>query len=167
MAYSSVDEVTAFTRHLLNGQTGFNEDTNPTRTDVETFLARVSAVLDLALAGQGFATPITQATALLACDDWVTVRVTEYVELTQRGVGYTDAEGSRTAGFRNLHSAAEKFAKENRLGFVRLGATVTSGVSQGLQFTGLAAADTRADPENEAFEQPRFTRGQFEDPRAV
>jgi hypothetical protein len=161
MSYSSVDEVTAFTRHLLNGQNGFNDETLPTLVEVKKFIERVSAVLDTALAGQGLAVPITNATALLVCDEWVTARVVELIELTQRGVGYSDGEGSRVNAFRNLHAAAAKFASENRIGFVRLGVTVTYGATDGLQFTALESASDRADPQNSGLEQPKFRRGMF------
>lgn len=161
MAYSSVDEVLAFTRHLLGGQPSYNEDTTPTLAEVQNFINQVSAILDTALAGEGFTTPVTQATAALVCDDWVTARVVERVELTQRGVGYSDAEGTRYGAFRNLVSAAQKFAQENRVGFVRLGVPVEIGRVGGLQFTGLTTADDRVDPQNSSLEQPKFWRGIF------
>lgn len=163
MSYSSTDEVLAFTRHLLNGQPSFNEDTVPTLADVEGFIAKTSAILDAALAGEGFTVPVTQATAVLVCDDWVTARVVERVELTQRGVGYSDGEGTRAASFRNLTSVAQKFAQENRKGFIKLGVPVTVSLAAGLQFTGLQAAEDRADPQNSALEQPKFKRGLFSD----
>lgn len=161
--YSSAAEVLAFTRHLLDGQSTFNSTTRPTGTDVTTFLGRACGVLDTALAGAGFATPITQATAKLACDDWVTQRATEYVELTQRGVGYSEGEGSRASAFRNLSGAAKKFVEDNALGFKRLGATVTTGLSAGLAFTGTTAQAYRTDPDDTTLEQPLFTRRQWDD----
>src|SRR5512145_2945202 len=102
-SYSSTSEVKAFTRHLLDGQSAFNSTTRPTGTELEKFIDRASGVLNLALGGGGFApsSVIANSTAKLACDDWVTSRAAEYVELTQRGTGYSDAEGSRTAAFRN------------------------------------------------------------------
>ena len=162
--YSSEAEVTAFTRHLLDGAVAFNSTTRPTSTEVGTFLTRVCGVLDVALAAAGLAVPITQTTAKLACDDWVTAHTAEYIELTQRGVGYSDGEGTRTAAFRNLQKSAMDFAKENRAGFINLGVTTISGsaLSDGLSFTGLDAVSDRADPDDAALAQPKFTRSLFD-----
>jgi hypothetical protein len=163
-SYSSTSEVKAFTRHLLNGQTAFNSTTRPTSTELEKFIDRASGVLNLALAAGGFTPSVVyvNSTTKLACDDWTTARAAEYAELTHRGVGYSDAEGSRTAGFRNLHKSANEFVAANSLGFVRLGVTQAYKMSDGLAFTGLDAQSERVDPDNSSLEQPKFTRGQFD-----
>lgn len=165
MAYSTAAEVMAFTRHLLNGQVSFNSTTRPTSTEVTQFIARASGVLDVALAAVGISTPITEATAKLACDDWVTARAAEYVELTQRGTGFSDAEGSRTAAFRNLHKMANDFAAANRKGFIYLGVSVANATSDGLAFTGLDAQNLRSDPDDSTLAQPIFYRGLYDDPQ--
>lgn len=162
--YSSLEEVTAFTRHLLDGQSSFNTTTRPTRTEVVRFLGRLNDYLNIALIGQGLAVPITAAYAKGACDDWVTARAAEYVELTQRGVGYSEGEGSRVVTFRNLHKAANDFAKENHLAFVRAGVTQDYKLSSGLEFTALDAADQRSDPHDTSLAQPKFKRGLFDEP---
>lgn len=161
-SYSSTSEVKAFTRHLLDGQTGFNSTTRPTATELERFIDRASGVLNLALAGAGFATPVTNSTAKLALADWVTERAAEHVELTQRGVGFSDQEGSRT-WFRNLHKSAADLISANRIGFVRLGVTVSHGLAEGVQFTGQTVREDRADPDDTSLEQPLFRRRQFDD----
>jgi hypothetical protein len=163
-SYGTVVEVTAYTRHLLSGYTAFNSTTRPTVTEVEKFIDRCSGILNSALRGQGLTTPVVNSTAKLSCDDWVVDRASEYVELTQRGVGWSDAAGSRTAVFANLQKDAASFAKENRLGFSRLGVGITNKLSEGLQFTGLDAEGQRSDPDDNTLEQPLFTRHQFDDP---
>lgn len=160
--YSSTGEVTAFTRHLLDGQSAFNSTTRPNSTELSRFLVRASGVLDVAIAGAGFTVPITNSTAKLACDDWTTARATEYVELTQRGVGYSGEEGSRVLSFRNMAKSAMEFIKENKLGFVYLGVPVAHSASSGLSFTGLDAHSERDDPSDSTLEQPLFTRRQFD-----
>ena len=162
-SYSSTGEVRAFTYHLLDGQTTFNVLTRPNMTEVEKFIDRASGMLNLALAQKGLATPISNSTAKLACSDWVTDRVVEYVELTQRGVGYSDGEGSRVVGFRNLQKSANEFVDANRLGFIGLGVTQTRKASDGLQFTGLDAPYDRSDPNDGSLEQPKFTRTKFDE----
>lgn len=163
-SYGSTAEVQAFTQYLAAGQTAFNSTTQPTLTQVEKFIDRASGILNTALAGAGIATPITNGTAKLACDDWVTARATEYVELTQRGSGYSDAEGNRHNSFRNMQKAATDFAKENRLGFFRLGVTAAHNAAEGLQFTGQTAPADRADPDDTGLAQPAFRRGLFDYP---
>lgn len=166
-SYSSLAEVVAFTRHLLDGQSTFNSTTLPTATEVERFIDRASGHLNVALAGRGFTTPIANSTAALSCSDWVTARAAEYVELTQRGTGFNDQEGNRHSAFRNLQKSAMEFAKESEYGFKILGVAVGRKRSEGLQFTGQPAQDQRADRDDTSIEQPMFSRHQFSDPNAV
>ena len=163
-SYSSTSEIKAFTRHLLDGQSTFNSTTRPTLTDLEKFIDRASGVLNLALSQHGFRPTdiITNSTAKLACDDWVSARAAEYAELTRRGAGYSDAEGSRTDAFSNLAKRATDFIKANSLGFVRLGVTQTYKMGDGIAFTALDAQKNRTDPDNTALEQPFASRRQWD-----
>jgi hypothetical protein len=167
-SYGSTGEVKAFTRHLLDGQTAFNSTTRPTATELEKFIDRASGVLNLSAAQVGFTSAALHAnsTAKLACDDWVTAQAAMYVEITQRGTGYGDGEGSRTYYFKGLYGRAEEFCKENKLGFQRLGVSQAYKLSDGLQFTGLAAPENRSDPTDSSLAQPNFTRNQFEFPKS-
>jgi hypothetical protein len=168
-SYSTTSEVKAFTRHLLDGQSTFNSTTRPTMTELEKFIDRASGVLNVAIAKAGF-TPAGirgNSTAKLAADDWVTDRAAEYVEITQRGAGYSDGEGSRTATFHNLSKDADQFIAINTLGFIRLGVEQTIKQSSGLAFTGLDAQKDRPDRTNESLEQPFAERGQFNNKRAA
>jgi len=163
-SYSSAAEVTAFTRHLLDGQSAFNSTTRPSLTALEKFVDRASGVLNLALAQVGYRPSAVYAnsTAKLACDDWVTAQAAMYVEITQRGTGYGEGEGSRTAYFKGLYRRSEEFAKENKLGFARLGVAQAFKKSDGLQFTAMTAQADRADPLDDSKAQPFAQRGQFE-----
>ena len=163
-SYSSTGEVKAFTRHLLDGQSAFNSTTRPSATELEKFIDRASAALNLSLAKTGLSPSGVRAnsTAKLACDDWVTAQAAMYVEMTQRGTGWSDAQGNRTSYFKGLYGRADEFTKGNALGFKRLGVTVSAPMSQGLTFTGLDALDERADPDDTALAQPKFRLGQFE-----
>jgi hypothetical protein len=163
-SYSSTSEVKAFTRHLLDGQSTYNSTTRPTLTELEKFIDRASGVLNLAIANSGFAPSAVRAnsTAKLSADDWTTARASEYAELSRRGVGYSEAEGSRTASFANLSKSAEQWVAANALGFVRLGVTQAYKMSDGLAFTGLSSTDNRADPDDSSLVQPFAKRGQFD-----
>ena len=161
-SYSSAAEVTAFTRHLLDGQVSFNSTTRPNLTELEKFIDRSSGLLNVALSAAGFAPSriYANSTAKLACDDWVTTRATKYVELTQRGTGYSDEEGSRTAAFKN--DTAE-FISMMAEGFVNLGITQTvASTADGLQFTGMTVESERSDPDDTSRAQPIFTRHGFD-----
>lgn len=161
-SFSSAAEVTAYTRHLLDGQVAFNSTTRPTVTELEKFIDRSSGLLNVALSAAGFAPSriYSNSTAKLACDDWVTTRATKYVELTQRGTGYSTEEGSRTKAFEN---DAGDFVAMMSEGFVNLGIEQTVGnLSAGLQFTGLTVEGDRADPDDDSKAQPLFTRRKFE-----
>ena len=166
-SYSSTGEVKAFTRHLLDGQTGFNSTTRPNSTELEKFIDRASGVLNISLAQAGFLPSafIANSTAKLMGDDWVTSRAVEYVELTQRGTGYSDQEGSRTHSFNGLSGSATQFVNDNKLGIQRIGVIQTYKMSDGLQFTGLTDQADRTDPQDTNLEQPFFRRGQFDIPK--
>lgn len=161
-SYSSVDEVTAFVRHLLDGALAFSSATRPTLTEVEKFIDRASGVLNIALYAAGFAPSAIYANAVakLACDDWVTQKAARFVELTQRGTGYNEDEGSRTAAL-NPKDATE-FVEMFKLGFVNAGISQTTSLSEGLQYTALTAQADRTDPDDTSLEQPLFVRRSFD-----
>lgn len=160
-SYSSVAEIVAMTRHVLSGSQAYSSNTRPTLTEVERFIDRVSGVLNSALAEAGFSVPLTQATAVLACADWVTTKTTQLVELTQPGFGFAEGMGSKK-GAGSLYEDACKFVKSNALGWKRLGATVSHATSEGFIYTGMDTRAERADPTNTTREQPKFRRGLFD-----
>lgn len=164
-SFSSVVEVTAYTRHLLDGNTAFTTDTRPTLAEVEKFIDRASGTLNVAIAQEGFspANVYANSTAKLACDDWVTLKAAKYVEMTQRGTGYSENEGSRLAAF-DMGKDAYDFVCDMALGFKRLGISQNYRMSDGLQFTGLTLQEDRADPDDTSLEQPKFKRGQWDSP---
>lgn len=164
-SYGSVEEVRALTRHLLDGNLDFDDTTVPTLDDVERFIDRASAVLNVALAGQGFAVPVTVDAPVLACADWVVMHAAKMVELTQQGDGLTSpavGPNNRAAYIASLSSKAKEFAADNARAFRQMGVTVTTSSSEGLVYTGLDAHAYRADPGNARREQPKFRRGMFE-----
>lgn len=162
-SFSSVAEVTAFTRHLLDGNNTFNSTTRPTVTELEKFIDRASGLLNVALSSAGFspASVYVNSTAKLACDDWVTNKAARYVELTQRGTGYSESEGGRLPAFEIL-GGADEFVKQNKLGFIQLGVSQSAKLSRGLSFTGLIVQDDRTDKDDTSLEQPVFNRKMFD-----
>ena len=160
-SYGTVVEVTALTKHLLDGESAFNSTSHPTITQIEKVIDRSSTDVNIALNTHGLTTPVTNTTAKLMLDDWVVGKATMFTELTQRGAGFNGEEGSRTSSFKTIGNDAMEFVEENVLGFKRLGVTVGHAKSDGLAFTALDDQDERADPDDSTLEQPVFTRGLF------
>lgn len=163
-SYSSTSEVKAFTRHLLDGQSAFNSTTRPNATELEKFIDRASGVLNSAIPAIGYSAAAVRAnsTAKLACDDWVTAQAAMYVEMTQRGTGFGDGEGSRTYYFKGLYGRANEFLKEFKLSFANMGIAKAFSSANGLQFTALTAQADRTDPDDASRAQPFAQRGQFD-----
>lgn len=145
-SYGSADGVMALTRHLLDGAPKFSSLTRPTLAEVEGFLDRWSAMLNVALINREVAVPVSDTMVRLTCDQWVIRQAAAEVELTQRGVGFSDADDSRALALRpaNLDGFAEGVAAALR----QLGVITTGRASSGLSYTGTSVA--------------LFTRGQFD-----
>ena len=165
--YGTIGEVVAYTRHLLGGESTFNSSTRPTATEVYRFLTRISGIINSALASRGFTVPVTNSDVLAVINDWVVTRAAEYAEATQRGVGFSSGEGSRTSVLGNLHQDALDFVRMYERGWKRLGAGVDQKSSQGLQFTGLDTYSDRSDPDDTSLAQPLFKRRQWDDPTII
>jgi hypothetical protein len=162
-SFSSVVEVMGFTRHLLDGKVAFDDYTRPTKTEIEKFIDRASGVLNVALSSKGFSPSAVylNSTAKLACDDWVTQKAVKYTELTQRGTGYSDEEGSRTKAF-SMNEDACEFVDSMALGLINLGISQSRKLSDGLAFTGMGIHSDRSDIDDTTKEQPLFTRHGFD-----
>lgn len=159
-SYGSVAEVMALTRHLLDGAAQFSAQTRPTLTEVEGFIDRWSAALNVALINREVTTPVSNAVVKLVCDQWVIRQAAAEVELTQRGAGFSEAEDSRAQALRpgRLDTVADSIAAA----LLQLGVTTQGRASSGLTFTGLPAQGERPDSDNADYEQPLFSRRQFD-----
>lgn len=145
-SYGSVDGVMALTRHLLDGAARFSSLTRPTLAEVEGFLNRWSAMLNVALINREVAVPVSDAVVRLTCDQWVIRQAAAEVELTQRGVGFSEAEDSRASALRP--ESLDRFAESVASALRQLGAITTGRASSGLSYTGTSVA--------------LFKRGQFD-----
>lgn len=163
-SYSSVEEVETFNIHLFDGQGGYDSTTRPTLTQVEKFIDRTSAMLNVALARWGLSTPVTNSTAKLACDNWVTLKTAEYCELTAPSTGaFSPTDETRAGVDKSLAGQADLFARNNVRSFRALGVGYTAAhPGVGLKFTGETVYADRADPDDSTLRQPRFRRGMFE-----
>lgn len=161
-SYSSVADIVAVTRHLLDGASSFDVNTTPTLTEVEAFIDDLSGMLNTAIAAAGFPIPITNATAKSACDIWTRSKVVAWVESTQRGAGYDgETNTNRPDWFMGLYGPAKAFVEEMTEGWVNLGINQTSAASDALTFTALNIHSERSDPTVTTREQPLFRRHQW------
>jgi len=158
-SYGTVVEVLAYSRELLDGQSTFNSTTRPTLTEMEKFIDRASGILNTSFNVQGLTTHITNSTAKLMCDAWVVEKATAYTEATKAGSGF---DGSRTVSFSSMQEDALKFAEANALGFKRLGVVAAYPLSDGLINPAETVQADRTDPDDTSLEQPKFTRGKFD-----
>lgn len=158
-SYGTVVEVAALTRHLLDGQAGYSETTTPTLTDVESVMDRVSGVLNTALAAAGFSPPLSNATAVQACAQFVVRHTVKELRWAypHLGVGAEEEPGEN-----DLFTAATYFVAANGQAFKNLGESVSDSAGQGLSFTGLLTHSQRSDATNATYEQPKFRRGLFD-----
>lgn len=157
--YGSLAEVAVLARHLLEGELVFNDSTVPTGDETTAIMDRVCAVLNVALEAEGVSTPVTNVEAVEACDYFVVSRV---VYELRKAYPHLGIEIEESVAAVDLIQAATSFAEAFAPGFINMGETVDTSKSQGLYFTGLPAQDDRADPDNTALEQPKFSRGMWE-----
>ena len=159
--YSSMAEVMPYCRMYLNGEVTFNGDTVPTDVEVEAVIGRMCGVLNMALQREGVAIPITNTTAKLTCDDWVTRFSVNKIKRMSPGVGYSDENQDTMGSYKGLIDSAMQFAKDNQLAFIDLGISQTHKASDGLAFTGQDVQSDRSDRDDSSLEQPIFECGLF------
>ena len=158
-SYSTIAEVEALVRHLLDGEQTFTSSTSPRSDEVESIIDRVSGVLNTALAASGFSVPVSNATSVLACAEWV-IRWT-IVEL--RDVyPHLGIAAEEVASGADIFQAAFDFVTMYKQAFKNLGETVSDTSSSGLTFTALEKHSERSDPDDTDYEQPMFRRRLFE-----
>lgn len=146
-SYGTVADVRALTRHLLDGAESFDAFTRPTLEDVEGMIDRWSATLNVALLNRGIAVPVTNVIAQQMCAQWVIRKAAAEVELTQRGTGWNDDEGSRIRALRP-DDMGDDLALRIAEALRQQGELTPGRAYAGLSFTGEAT--------------PIFTRGQFD-----
>jgi len=132
-SYGSVAEVAALCTMYTSSGT-FSASTRPTLTQVETFVDRVSGILNVILAREGFATPVSQADAKLAMDDFAVEHAAYLCHAANRAGPYVPGNEQlrgRTA-FEVIRQAAADFIEEMAAGLEALGATRTRVGTYGL-----------------------------------
>jgi len=132
-SYGSVAEVEALTTaYTTDGN--YTTGTRPTQSQVETFIDRISAILNVILAGLGFEIPIAQADVVLMLAEFVTDHAAYLCHGTNRAGPY--APGSEQlrgrSPFEIIRKEAEAFLEKHASGLAALGATRDRALSYGL-----------------------------------
>lgn len=151
-SYGTVAEVAALTkRYTVSGS--YTTGSNPTLAEVEAMVDRISGLLNVLLAKEGFAVPVTQADCKLALADFVVGQTAMLVHGSQgHGIYAPGSERLRsTTPQRAILKEAQDFIEANASGFEQLGATRNRHATDGL-----ACWDT--DDAGNAIE-PIFQRG--------
>lgn len=132
-SYGSVAEVeTLVGRYTADGV--FSTATRPTATQVEKFIDRVSAVVNVLLAEAGFAIPVSQADAKLALDDFVVEQAALLCHAANGAGPYAPgSESLRGSPMKVVLREAEAFIGEHAVGLEFLGATRDRASTYGLQ----------------------------------
>jgi len=133
-SYGSVAEVETLTQqYTAHGV--YTAATRPTLTQVEKFIDRVSGMVNLVLAREGFAVPVSQADAKLALDELATEQAAFLCHEANRAGPY--APGSETlrggSPFEVIRREIEGGIGKNGAGLAALGATRSRALTYGLQ----------------------------------
>lgn len=132
-SYGSVADVAALTRRFTNNGS-FDTTTVPTLTQVERFIDVVSGSLNMALAGEGFTIPVSQADAKAALDGAVTEAVSDLVQAANSsGRFFTDKALERgVSPMRAVRREMSEWIEEQISGFAALGVSRVSGTTSGI-----------------------------------
>jgi len=133
-SYGSVAEVEALTKRYTSSGT-YGSGTNPTSTQVEKFIDRVSGIVNVILAEEGFTIPVSQADAKLALDDFVVSQVALLCHAANgNGIyGPGSQQLRNTTPMRLIIKEAEAFIGDHATGFANLGAARSRSLAYGLE----------------------------------
>ena len=134
-SYGTVAEVAALVSHFT-ASGSFSASTVPTTTQVEGFIDRVSAIVNVLLTEAGFTIPISQVTAKLALDHFVVEEAADLCEAANRSGRFFLGEAEiRTRGrFRLILGDAMEFIESHSVGFERLGVARGLSAAYGLGY---------------------------------
>lgn len=144
MAYASAAQVAAFVKKYAGS--AFSTSTHPTAVQVGVWLDNVSAILDALLAEQGFDTPITQATAVLALDLFVAQEVAALCEAANSSGRFFSEEARGAGMFGTIMKDVEDFITVHSEGLEQLGATRDRRLSVGLDYWSESDAGEAMEP---------------------
>lgn len=132
--YGSVGDVAALVPQYTSGGS-FSTSSRPTSAQVGRFLERISALVNVILAQNGFTTPVEQEDALAALSEFVIEQVVQLAHAANRaGVfapGSERLKGGETP-FSIILEDAQTFVEEKATGLEALGVVRERGLTDGL-----------------------------------
>lgn len=108
----------------------FDTTTRPTLAQVENLVDQVSGLVNSVLAQQGFTTPVSQASVVLA----LTGFVQEYTATIAEGINGNGPNKTQRVTYKQMLEDVTAFIVGNTVGFERLGATRTYTATSGLGY---------------------------------
>jgi hypothetical protein len=155
-SYGSTAGVAALTPRYVDTTTKlFTTTTRPTLATVESWIDSASATLNVALAAQGFAIPVTQADAKLSLDAIVNECISDLSHASNSsGRFFTDrALASGVSPMRSVRKELQEWVEANAAGLESLGAARSRSL-----LAGILVRDT---DETGRDVEPIFQRGNF------
>lgn len=155
-SYGTVAAVGALTPlyALASGGT-YDATTRPTITQVEGFIDRISMVLNVILAENGFAVPVANAQAALALSEFVIAQAVELCHAANGAGPYAPGSQEMRAGTpqSKIMAEATKFVEAHAYGLQALGASRSRSITTGLE--------CRTETDGGAAIVPMFSRWQM------
>jgi len=158
MTYSSASDAALFCPELVGDNTGFDDQTTPTRKQVNQFISRGYSRINTALAQAGYNTPISSAATVY---DTLTDLEALYAGARAQMARMSSRLGPEERGKGQV--LMEQFDKELAAlcakDLTRAGATRVS--SGRLYVGGISRSDKKSYEDDTDRVQPRFKRGEF------
>jgi len=151
-SYGTSADVAALTGRFTDAGM-YRSTTTPSLAMVEKWIDRISATINILLAEQGFAVPVTQADCVSMLENFVVTQVADLCNYANSAGRFFSEKGLKTGPWAAIQKEAADFIAEHAEGLAQIGATRTKG---GL--TAMAFCDT--DDSGTEIE-PMFSRKQF------
>lgn len=151
-SYGAASDVAALAKRFTSSGS-FTTTTNPTLAQVESWIDRVSATLNILLAEQNFHVPITQADCQLMLALFVSTEVADLCNYANSAGRFFQNQNFVTGPWQAIQREAAEFIEKHAEGFEKLGAARTAEGLNGLD------ARTTDDAGNRI--EPFFSRTQF------
>lgn len=134
-SYGTVAEVAALVPRYTSAG-AFSTTTKPTLAQVENWIDKASATLNVLLARSGFAIPITQADAKAACDQIVVEVVSELCHASNSAGRFFTARALERgiAPMKVIRQEMDEWVEDNAAGFEALGARRNRSLTGGILF---------------------------------
>lgn len=164
MGYCAASDVGSLTKNILGSQTMFSSSTTPTIQEVNTWISTGCNLIETALNGGGYSTPVASTTTIYGhlrhCNSLYAAGM---VELSRTNV--TLAPGERTRGqvfFEMFEDCLSSLLKQD----LTL-AGITRQSSGKLYTGGISISDKQSRESDTDRVNPRFNRGQFDYPGTI